>query len=201
MGALLAFARNDGAGLARQWINLGSLTPWSNTTGFASDVSRVLPNWHDATLEELNFGVAFMSVVKYSTARGIQVTPTATIAGKSVANIEGCVRYIYPKLKLANALRGVLEGVLRDLWRETAAPDQIAQWSTDILAMMNAIPGQLQTLLDDIAGRQFTVQARTNLGDPIKAGRKQRVSTSTKVSSAVAAPLALAVARANRDVR
>ncbi|MFI2235869.1 ABC1 kinase family protein [Streptomyces chrestomyceticus] len=199
LGALLAFSRNDGAGLARQWINLGSLTPWSNSTAFTGDVARVLPNWYDATLEELNFGVAFMSVVKYSTARGIQVTPTATIAGKSVANIEGCVRYIYPKLKLANALRGVLEGVLMDLWREAAAPDQIAQWSTDVLAMMNAVPGQLQSLLDDVSGRQFTVQARTNLGDPVTSGGKQRLSTGTKLSTTVAAPLAVAVGRMRRN--
>ncbi|WP_050507658.1 MULTISPECIES: ABC1 kinase family protein [Streptomyces] len=201
LGALLAFSRNDGAGLARQWINLGSLTPWSNSAAFTNDVARVLPNWHDATLEELNFGVAFMSVVKYSTARGIQVTPTATIAGKSVANIEGCVRCIYPKLKLGNALKGVMEGVLLDLWREAAAPDQIAQWSTDVLAMMSAVPGQLQALLDETSGGKFTIQARTNLGDPVKSGSRQRVSMGTKLSTTVAAHLAVTAARLKRNAR
>ncbi|MER6229178.1 MULTISPECIES: hypothetical protein [Streptomyces] len=43
-------------------------------------------------LDDLNYGVALMSVLQSSTKRGIQVFPSVSVIGKSLANIEGSLR-------------------------------------------------------------------------------------------------------------
>ncbi|WP_030020028.1 ABC1 kinase family protein [Streptomyces monomycini] len=174
LGVFLAMAQNDGAAMARQWVNLGTATPWSNTSAFLQDLSRIVPHWTNATLEELNFGVALMTLLRYSSQRGIQITPLTSVVGKSVANIEGSVRCLYPKLKLSTALHGALQDVMQDLIQETFSGEQAAQTALDLLSAGIHGPAQLQASLADLSTRQLTVQARNNLGDPIQAGRRQR---------------------------
>ncbi|MFF8092918.1 ABC1 kinase family protein [Streptomyces sp. NPDC016675] len=174
LGILLGLARNDAEAVARQWIRMGATTPWSNTTGFVQDLSRKVPLWSNATLAELNYGVALMSVLQYSSRRGIQVAPVVSVIGKSLANIEGSVRCLYPKLKLTKSLSATLNGVMSDLIRQETSPEQLAQHLLDFLSFTDKTAGHLQTLTRDLASRQFTVQARTNLGDPIAAGRSHR---------------------------
>ncbi|MFK8850110.1 ABC1 kinase family protein [Streptomyces sp. Ac-502] len=174
LGVFLALAQNDGAAMARQWISLGTATPWSNPSAFIQDISRIVPHWTDASLEELNFGVALMTLLRYSSQRGIQITPLTSVVGKSVANIEGSVRCLYPKLKLSTALHGTLTDVMQDLILETLSGEQAAQTTLHLLSTLIHGPAQLQSSLNDLSTRQLTFQARNNLGDPIQAGRHHR---------------------------
>ncbi|MFJ5920859.1 ABC1 kinase family protein [Streptomyces ardesiacus] len=174
LGVLIGMMCNDAEVVARQWIHMGAATSWSNTTGFVQDLSRKVPLWSNATLEELHYGVALMSVLQYSTKRGIQVSPSVSVIGKSLANIEGSVRCLYPRLKLVKSLSSTLNNIMHDLLREEAAPERLAQRLLDLLVFTNKSAGHLEALLRDLASRQFTVQARTNLGDPITAGRSHR---------------------------
>ncbi|WP_232626941.1 ABC1 kinase family protein [Streptomyces alfalfae] len=174
LGAFLAMARNDGTALAKQWVNLGTATPWSNVSAFTRDVSRVVPRWTDSSLEELNFGVALMTLLRYSSHRGIQITPLTSVAGKSVTNIEGSVRSLYPRLKLSTAVRRGLKDIMRDLVLETFSGEQAAQVGLHLLSLLTQGPAHLQAVITDMSDRQFAVQSRTNVGDPIGPGARQR---------------------------
>ncbi|WP_223768041.1 ABC1 kinase family protein [Streptomyces huiliensis] len=171
LGAFLGMACNDGERMARQWIKLGTNTPWSNPAGLVQDLSRIVPRWSEASLAELNFGVALMSLLRYSTRRGVQITPMTSVLGKSVANIEGSVRYIYPELRLSHVLRKVLRGVMRDLVEEELSTERLAQHLLDAQFLVKKSAPQVQAVLEDMSVRQATVQARTNLGNPIRPGR------------------------------
>ncbi|MGA5169626.1 MULTISPECIES: ABC1 kinase family protein [Streptomyces] len=175
LGTFMAMAHNDGTAMARQWVTLGTATPWSNVSAFIGDLTRIVPHWTDATLAELNFGVALMTLLRYSSHRGIQITPLVSVVGKSVANIEGSVRFLYPKLKLSTALRRTLKDIMRDLLLDTLTEEQAAQSALHLLGTLTQTPAQLQASLTDLSTRQLTVQTRTNLGDPITPGRRQRI--------------------------
>ncbi|KUL53149.1 ABC1 kinase family protein [Streptomyces sp. NRRL S-1521] len=198
LGTFLAMARNDGTALAKQWVNLGTATPWSNVSAFTRDVSRVVPRWTDASLEELNFGVALMTLLRYSSSRGIQITPLTSVAGKSVTNIEGSVRCLYPRLKLSTAVRRVLKDIMRDLLLETFSGEQAAQVGLHVLTLMTQGPAQLQAALGDVSDRQFAVQARTNVGDPIGHGGRHRAGARIGPLTIAAAGASLQAGRRGR---
>ncbi|MFK8910809.1 ABC1 kinase family protein [Streptomyces sp. YS-3] len=195
LGTFMAMAHNDGTAMARQWVNLGTATPWSNVSAFIGDLTRIVPHWTDATLAELNFGVALMTLLRYSSHRGIQITPLVSVVGKSVANIEGSVRCLYPKLKLSTALRRTLTTIMRDLLLDTLTEEQAAQAGLHLLSVLTQAPAQLQASLADLSARQLTVQTRTNLGDPIAPGRRQRIPGRSSMAPAAAASAAYGWAR------
>ncbi|MDO3663057.1 AarF/UbiB family protein, partial [Bacillus sp. C28GYM-DRY-1] len=58
LGTMIGMAYNDGPALAQSWIRMGSTTPWSDIGGFTADIARFVPHITNASLAELNFGVA-----------------------------------------------------------------------------------------------------------------------------------------------
>ncbi|MFF3641086.1 ABC1 kinase family protein [Streptomyces sp. NPDC002564] len=202
LGVFLSLAQNDGVAMARHWVQLGTATPWSNVSSFVGDISRVVPRWADASLLELNYGVALMTVMKHSSANGIQITPLVSVMGKSVANLEGSLRCLYPRLKFAAALRESLQDIMRDLVLDNLSAEQGAQLTLSVLKTLGTVPAQLQSGAKDLADRQLAVQTRTNLADPISATRRQHLSVAWRRLDALAGvSTALVALRQSRQRR
>ncbi|MFC5747413.1 ABC1 kinase family protein [Actinomadura rugatobispora] len=195
LSSVLAVGRGDGATMARNWIRIGALTPWSDSARFVNDVSQTIPYWANASLSDLNFGVALMSLARFATERGIQVSPVISLLGKSMGNIEGSVRCIYPKLKLDKALQKIMQDIIQDLLKDVFSGDQGIQMLLDLLYSLNTSPGQLQSVLGDVTNRQIGINARTNLGDPVRPGQKQRLHHTLPLRSTVTAAAAEALIR------
>ncbi|MFJ8937324.1 ABC1 kinase family protein [Streptomyces sp. NPDC102365] len=165
LGTMIGMAYNDGPALAQSWIQMGSTTPWSDIGGFTTDIVRFVPHVANASLAELNFGVALTAVLAFSTNRGIQTTPNVSILGKAVANMEGTVRHIYPDLKLSDSIRDVLTDILLDMARDIASPEQLAQCGLHALHALTQGPGQGMSVLNDVAQRQLTLHNHTRFHD------------------------------------
>ncbi|MBE9499944.1 AarF/ABC1/UbiB kinase family protein [Streptomyces sp. GKU 257-1] len=165
LGAMTAMAYNDGPALAQSWIRMGTTNPRSDVGGFTADITRFVPHVANASLAELNFGVALTSVLGFSTKRGIQTPPAISILGKSVANMEGTIRHIHPALKLADSMREVLQEILLDMARELGSPEQLAQYALHALHTLTQAPGQATRVLNDLAERQLTLHNHTRLHD------------------------------------
>jgi ubiquinone biosynthesis protein len=177
LGVFLAIARNDGPEVARHWMNLGGPTPTNDIPGFIGDISRQVPHWSEASLAELNFGVALTSVLKYSSRRGIRSTPMVSVVGKSLANAEGSLRHLYPKLKLSEVLRTVLPDVMRELVQEMLTFEQAGQYALDLLNSANRAPGDIQRVSTDLSDRMFAVWTRNNLTDKVPSGLLQTLTS------------------------
>ncbi|MGW5334182.1 ABC1 kinase family protein [Streptomyces bauhiniae] len=165
LGTLVAMAYNDGPSLAQSWVRMGSTTPWSDVGGFTADIARFVPHVTNASLAELNFGVALTEVLAFSTSRGIQTTPNVSIVGKAVANMEGTVRHIHPGLKLSDSIRDALQDILLDMARDLASPEQLAQYGLHALHALTEGPGQGTRMLGDLVDRQLTVHNHTRFHD------------------------------------
>jgi ubiquinone biosynthesis protein len=169
LGVFLAVARNDGPEVARQWMSLGNATAKSDVPAFIGDISRQVPHWSEASLKELNFGVALTSVLKYSSRRGIQSTPMVSVVGKSLANAEGSLRHLYPKLKISEVLRTVLPEIVQDLVKDMVTFEQASQYTLDLLHTAQRAPGDFQRVATDLSDQAFTVRTRdsiTNAASP-----------------------------------
>ncbi|XVQ14256.1 ABC1 kinase family protein [Spirillospora sp. CA-255316] len=195
LSSVLAIARGDGATLARNWIRVGSLTPWSNSSRFINDVCQTIPYWANKNLEELNFGVALMSIANHATTRGIQVSPLISLLGKSMGNIEGSVRCVYPKLKLDKALGNTLNDIVQDLVRDALSTEQGIQLLLDLLYSCTNSAAQLQAVLSDASDRQLGIHTRTSLGDPIGPRQRQQHRHTVSLTSTIAAAAAETITR------
>ncbi|MEV2248381.1 AarF/ABC1/UbiB kinase family protein [Streptomyces sp. NPDC049970] len=160
LGIFLGLAANDGEIAAANWISLGYPTRRAQVRGFARDVSRVIPRWSHSTLGELNYGVALLGVLKSSTRRRIQTAPVISILGKSLANMEGSVRFIYPDLKLSKSIAGTLEDVTRHVLASSFSQELNAARLVGLLRAGEKGGLQGQSLLDELSSGGVRVQAR-----------------------------------------
>jgi ubiquinone biosynthesis protein len=155
---ILHLAENDGAGLAKAWIELGRATSWANIPGFVNDMCGFVPTVANASLEKFNFGSTINRVLRYASRRGIQTTPMIGLLGKSFANIEGSVRYLAPELSITEVFEDAFRDILFDLAQETLSEQQAARIVLEGLMALNALPEQARTVARDLANRELTVQ-------------------------------------------
>ncbi|MGI5335949.1 ABC1 kinase family protein [Streptomyces sp. CA-181903] len=193
--ALLTIAANDGAGLAKTWVEMGHPTAWADLAGFRSDISRLVPKIASASLDELDFGVTLTAVLAHSTHRGIRSTPTISLLGKSFANLEGSIRYLCPELSVTDVFADNLRAIIFGLARETLSEQQAARTALDI---MIAAPGALQQtrgILRSIADQDLTFHARV-AGESGRCGRRK--DTGSRAYWVAALALAAYLARGAR---
>jgi ubiquinone biosynthesis protein len=153
---IMALAQNDGTALAKAWIELGRPTPWANIPGFISDMQNFVPKVAGASMQDLNFGVALTSILKFSTRRGIQTSSVVSLLGKSFANLEGSIRYLSPELAITDTLEDELKDIMMELARETLSQEAAAKAAVEGMMAAASMPEQFRSVLRDISNREFT---------------------------------------------
>ena len=154
---VMALGQNDGTALAKAWIELGRPTAWANVPGFISDMQSFVPKVAGASMEELNFGVALTSILKYSTRRGIQTGPVVSLLGKSFANLEGSIRYLSPELAITDTLEEELKSIMMELARETLSQESAAKLAIETMMTVASAPEQVRSVMRDLSNREFTL--------------------------------------------
>ncbi|RSO07052.1 ATP/GTP-binding protein [Streptomyces sp. WAC 06783] len=155
---LLSLAQNDGAAVAKAWIEMGHATPWAEVTAFVEDMAALVPQVATATLEELNFGVTLTAVLEHSTKRGIKTSPMISVLGKSFANLEGSIRNLCPELSLIDVFDDEFRHIAFKLVTEALSEKQAARAVLDLLLGSATAPQQARSILRDLSNRELTVQ-------------------------------------------
>ncbi|WPO70462.1 MULTISPECIES: AarF/UbiB family protein [unclassified Streptomyces] len=177
MLVLLGVSQNDGQSAARAWAAMGKATPWADLPGFHSDISLLTPHVFTATMEELNFGTLFATVLQHSTKRGIATSPLVSVLGKSFANIDGAVRYFTPEISVIDVFIEVLDRIVHSLVKESVSEVQLTRTLLEGLSAASAAPGQLQDIVRDLANRDVTYRTFTHYGEAGVSGRRTRQLT------------------------
>ncbi|MFY4722938.1 ABC1 kinase family protein [Streptomyces sp. LaBMicrA B280] len=155
---LLGLAQNDGAAVAKAWIEMGHATPWAEITNFVEDMAALVPQVATATLEELNFGVTLTAVLQYSTKRGIKTSPMISVLGKSFANLEGSIRNLCPELSLLDVFEDEFRHIAFKLAAEALSEKQAARTVLDLILGSATVPQQARSIIRDLSNRELTVQ-------------------------------------------
>lgn len=166
---IMALAQNDGTALAKAWIELGRPTPWANIPGFISDMQSFVPKVAGASMEQLDFGVALTSILKYSTRRGIQTSSVISLLGKSFANLEGSIRYLAPELAITDTLEDELQDIMMELVRETLSQEAVAKLAVETMLTAASAPEQVRSFLRDVSNRELTLQNQALQGPNARA--------------------------------
>lgn len=174
MRVLLGVSQNDGQSAAHAWTAMGRATRWADLAGFKADMSLLTPSVYSATMEELNFGSLFTTVLQLSTKRGIATSPIVSVLGKSFANIDGSVRYFAPDISVIDVFVGVLDRIMRFLVKEATSQVQLTRTLLEGLTAVSAFPAHMQDIVRDLANRDMTARALTRNDDSGTRGSQAR---------------------------
>jgi ubiquinone biosynthesis protein len=154
---LIAIVRNDGAGAARAWIELGRVTPHGDVAGFVGDMTRLVPKLAGRSLGDIDFGTVLTSALRFATRRGISTNPMVSVLGKSYANLEGSVRLFAPQISLTDVMGQNLRQIMQRVLSEEVSEEQLAAVALETL-LGGAIVRNWRSVADDVTSRGLTLQ-------------------------------------------
>ena len=184
---LLCLAQNDGAGVARAWVEMGHATPWSHVANFGDDMAALVPQVTSRSLEELSFGLTLGSVLECSTRRGIKTSPMVSILGKSFANIEGSIRHLCPELAVIDVFEDQLRTIVFHIAADFLSETQAARTLLEAIAGSGQVPQQARSIVRDLANRDLSISV--NQGAMKRAGLNSLIGNRKSEVLAVAGAL------------
>ncbi|MEU4804913.1 AarF/UbiB family protein [Actinosynnema sp. NPDC023587] len=179
---LLNVALNDALGVTRAWVEMGHATERANLAGFRNDMEFLVPTLTTVTLDRLNFGATFSSVLASSTRHGIRTNPAIAVLGKSFANLEGSIRHLAPELSVVDTFRGQIRDIMIDVADESLSETRRAEMALELLTNGTQTLQYVRSALRQVADGElvFGINQATRLD---RRTRKYRVVTAVLVGA------------------
>ena len=144
---LLAFFEQDYYKVARLHVDSGWVPADTSVEDFESSIRTVCEPIFEKPLEEISFGQVLLRLFQTARRFKMEVQPQLVLLQKTLLNIEGLGRQLYPQLDLWQTARPILKGfmleqnspltVLRDIQRN------IPEWGR----MLPQMPGLMHQFL------------------------------------------------------
>lgn len=147
---LLAFFNQDYHQVAQLHVDSGWVPPTTKVHELASAIRSVLEPIFEKPLAEISFGQVLIQL--FSTARrfNMEVQPQLVLLQKTLLNIEGLGRQLYPELDLWSTAKPFLERWVRDRFGPKAAVKEIKRQLPGWIEKAPRMPGLLHGALSRI---------------------------------------------------
>ena len=177
---LLAFFHRDYAEVARLHLESGWVPPQTDRAAFEAVIAELCEPIFSRPLKDISFGRFLLDL--FSTARrfDMQVQPQLVLLQKTLLNIEGLGRQLYPDLDLWQTAAPFMERWMAERVGPAAALRRAADRAPEMLAMLPRLPDLvldaeqgMQALQRDVAVLQARAQAAESARQ--RAVRRERV--------------------------
>ncbi|MBE0482056.1 MAG: ubiquinone biosynthesis regulatory protein kinase UbiB [Bacterioplanes sp.] len=144
---LLAFFNQDYHQVAQLHIDSGWVPPTTKVHEFSAAIRSVCEPIFDKPLAEISFGQVLIQL--FSTARrfNMEVQPQLVLLQKTLLNIEGLGRQLYPQLDLWSTAKPYLEKWMRDRFGPKAAWKELKRQLPGWIEKAPQIPGLMHGAL------------------------------------------------------
>jgi ubiquinone biosynthesis protein len=146
---LLAFFNRDYKMVADSHIRAGWVPPGTSATDFESAIRTVCEPIFARPIKDISFGKFLMSLFRTAQRFDMPMQPQLVLLQKTLLNIEGLGRTLYPELDLWETAKPFLERWMRDQVGPKAA----------IRALRNELP-RLFTMIPELPGMQHELMRR-----------------------------------------
>jgi ubiquinone biosynthesis protein len=147
---LLAFFNRDYYQVAQLHVDSGWVPATTKVHELAAAIRAVLEPIFEKPLAEISFGQVLIQL--FSTARrfNMEVQPQLVLLQKTLLNIEGLGRQLYPQLDLWSTAKPYLEGWMRDRFGPKAAFQELKRQLPSWIEKAPKLPGLLHGALTRI---------------------------------------------------
>ncbi|MGH9038864.1 MAG: ABC1 kinase family protein [Acidimicrobiia bacterium] len=157
---MIAMAVNDGEVAGRAALELGSVTPRADVSGFLGDMQRYIPTVANVKLQDMEFGTNFNQFLVFCSRRGIAVNPGIALFGKASANMEGSLRIFAPELNTFEVFEDVMGGILRDQAGKLTSQQELLRVANEAFQAYISVPEQVRYLAQSVMNGQYVLRTR-----------------------------------------
>jgi ubiquinone biosynthesis protein len=158
---LLAFFNRDYKMVADSHIRAGWVPPGTRATDFESAIRTVCEPIFARPIKEISFGKFLMSLFRTAQRFDMSVQPQLVLLQKTLLNIEGLGRTLYPDLDLWETAKPFLERWMREQVGPKAAVKTVKQELPKLFTMMPELPGMAYELMRRVHDEQLTLNTQS----------------------------------------
>jgi ubiquinone biosynthesis protein len=137
---LLAFFTRDYRQVAQLHIDSGWVPPETNVTAFETAIRSVCEPIFEKPLKDISFGQVLLGLFQTARRFNMEVQPQLVLLQKTLLNIEGLGRQLYPDLDLWETGKPYLESWMKERAGPKAVVKTIMQQAPDWIDKLPQIP-------------------------------------------------------------
>ena len=137
---LLCFFNRDYRGVAKAHVESGWVPPETRVEEFEAAIRTVCEPIFDKPISEISFGKFVMKLFQTARRFKMPVQPQLVLLQKTLLNIEGLGRQLYPDLDLWETAKPFLENWMKDQYGPKAAVDAIKREAPKWSVLLPELP-------------------------------------------------------------
>ena len=189
----LAFFNRDYRRVAEMHVESGWVPRGTRVEEFESAIRSVCEPIFERPLSEISFGHLLLRLFQTARRFDMQVQPQLVLLQKTLLNIEGLGRQLYPELDLWHTAKPFLENWFHERIGPKAKIKKAIEQIPEIAEHFPEIPSLVYRVLDDAANAKFQVQTQSQELSALREqmSRNNRVTVSAILMSALMISAAL----------
>ena len=137
---ILAFFKRDYRQVAQLHIDSGWVPPNTNVQAFETAIRSVCEPIFEKPLKDISFGMVLLGLFQTARRFNMEVQPQLILLQKTLLNIEGLGRQLYPDLDLWKTGKPFLENWMRERMGVKAVLKNLKQQAPDWIEKLPLIP-------------------------------------------------------------
>ncbi len=146
----LAFFNQDYHGVASAYIASGWASASTDIHAFERAIGRICEPMFEKSLNEISFGQVLMDLMAEAKIFDITVQPQLLLLDKTLLNIEGLGRKLYPQLDLWATAKPFLEDLVKEKYSMKSTIKKLKEKAPEILREIPELPGLMVNVLRQI---------------------------------------------------
>ncbi|MEX2497057.1 MAG: ubiquinone biosynthesis regulatory protein kinase UbiB [Woeseia sp.] len=199
-GNFMAFFDRDYYRIARLHIDSGWVPPGTRIDELESAVRTVCEPIFSKPLAEISFAQVTMRLLETARRFNMEIQPQLILLQKTLFNIEGLGRELYPQLDLWQTARPVMKRWMDEQVGARALAESIRENIPQIRETLRELPGVVRLLTEQAAKGQVSFDVRSlevrDIGRRLEKQQRQRFWLGIGLTSFVSGVLVLCLATA-----
>lgn len=157
---LLAFFDRNYSRVADAHLRAGWVPPTTNAEDFEAAIRTVCEPIFAKPISEISFGTFLMDLFRVARRFEMPIQPQLVLLQKTILNIEGLGRQLYPDLDLWETAKPFLEKWMNEQIGPKAAVRAVRQELPNLFTLVPELPGLAHQLMYRLKNDELTVRTR-----------------------------------------
>ncbi|MGB0732892.1 MAG: AarF/UbiB family protein, partial [Pontibacterium sp.] len=172
----LAFFQRDYRSVAQLHVDSGWVPRDTNVDAFETAIRSVCEPIFEKPLKDISFGQVLVGLFQTARRFNMEVQPQLVLLQKTLLNVEGLGRQLYPDLDLWKTAKPLLEQWMKDRVSPKAAYGAIKQQAPDWIEKLPQMPQLVFDALSQLRGLDANFAARDERREQAAQAYQQRQS-------------------------
>jgi len=191
---LLAIFNRDYRQVAELHIECGWVPPYTRVSEFEAAIRSVCEPIFEKPLGEISYGQILVNLFRTARRFEMEVQPSLVLLQKTLLNIEGLGRQLYPELDLWNTAKPFLEDWMKERFHPKAFLEDIKRYGPEWAEKFPQVPDLLFDAADQIRHFDRVMPELQRAAQQISAERQRPSRLKSRLAGAACLLGALAMA-------